>query len=74
MKTIGQQKKKSAEKSNLGNRPLQPEKSKSASAKSSPTHEQIALRAYLLWQQKGRPQGQEVALWLQAESEIKRGV
>lgn len=32
--------------------------------------EEIALRAYALWQEAGCPDGQDVQHWLQAESEL----
>jgi hypothetical protein len=44
-----------------------------AMTKSSPdlrVHEQIALRAYEIWLDGGRPQGEELAHWLQAENEV----
>ena len=37
-----------------------------------PTHDEIALRAYSLWEQKGRPPSQEVAIWLQAETQLRQ--
>jgi hypothetical protein len=37
-----------------------------------PTHEQIALKAYSLWEQQGRPQNQEIAIWLQAETSLRQ--
>jgi hypothetical protein len=33
----------------------------------SPTHEQIAARAYQLWEVNGRPAGTDLENWLQAE-------
>ena len=38
------------------------------------TAEQIAQRAYLLWEQQGRPHGRDVANWLLAESQLKQEV
>jgi len=38
---------------------------------SEPTHDQIAQRAYLLWEQSGHPNGRDQELWLQAERELK---
>ena len=32
-------------------------------------HERISRRAYLLWEQEGRPEGRAQAHWLQAEAE-----
>ena len=37
-----------------------------------PTHDEIALRAYSLWEQQGRPQNQEIAFWLQAETQLRQ--
>jgi hypothetical protein len=34
-------------------------------------HERIARRAFALWEHQGRPDGHDVANWLQAESEIR---
>jgi hypothetical protein len=36
-----------------------------------PTHEEIALRAFLTWEKEGRQAGREQTYWLQAESEIR---
>jgi hypothetical protein len=36
----------------------------------SPTHEQVAKRAYEIWVAKGRPQGKDVENWRQAEREL----
>ena len=33
-------------------------------------HEKIAARAYALWENKGRPDNEADALWLQAEHEL----
>ena len=38
------------------------------------TAEQIAQRAYILWEQQGRPHGRDVANWLLAESQLKQEV
>jgi hypothetical protein len=38
---------------------------------SQPTSEQIARAAYLVWEQEGRPQGRDMAHWLQAELQLK---
>lgn len=37
-----------------------------------PTHEQIARRAYEIWQAKGRPSGQDVQNWNEALQELTR--
>lgn len=35
--------------------------------------ERIRRRAYELWEQEGRPEGRELALWARAEHEIRQG-
>ena len=35
-------------------------------------HDQIAARAYLIWEAKGRPQGQDEANWREAEEQLRR--
>jgi Protein of unknown function (DUF2934) len=35
------------------------------------SHESIARRAHCLWEEAGRPHGQETAHWLQAEHELR---
>jgi hypothetical protein len=37
------------------------------------SHDQIARRAYDIWQKRGRPQGQEREHWAMAEAELQRG-
>jgi Protein of unknown function (DUF2934) len=37
---------------------------------SSPLHEEIAHRAYELWEQRGRPKGSREEDWFRAESEL----
>ena len=37
----------------------------------TPSHEQISLRAYYLWEQAGRPEGRGTDLWLQAEAQSR---
>jgi hypothetical protein len=34
-------------------------------------HAAIARRAYALWEQRGRPEGQDMSLWLEAEAAIQ---
>lgn len=34
--------------------------------------DQIAERAYYLWQQQGCPEGKSLQNWLQAEAEVRR--
>lgn len=35
------------------------------------TQEEVAQRAHDIWEQCGRPEGQELAHWLQAERELR---
>lgn len=35
-------------------------------------HDEIARLAYSLWEQQGRPHGQEVGIWLQAEVQLRQ--
>ena len=35
-------------------------------------HDQIALAAYSIWEQEGRPQGREVDHWLRAENLLRQ--
>ena len=37
-----------------------------------PTHDEIALRAYSLWEQQGCPQKEEVEIWLHAEAQLRQ--
>jgi hypothetical protein len=37
----------------------------------TPTHEDIARRAYEIYAEKGHPQGQSEQIWLQAEQDIR---
>lgn len=36
-----------------------------------PSEDQVRERAYQLWEQSGRPHGQELDHWLSAEAELK---
>src|SRR5579859_1683829 len=38
--------------------------------KTNLTHDQIAARAYHIWETSGRPAGSEMRHWLQAEEEL----
>jgi hypothetical protein len=38
------------------------------------TRDLIAARAYIIWEQQGRPQGNDVANWLLAESQLKEEI
>lgn len=35
-----------------------------------PTHEDITLRAILLWQNYGQPEGRDTEIWLEAERQL----
>jgi hypothetical protein len=37
----------------------------------APVHEQIAQRAYRLWQERGQAHGQDLDDWLEAESQLR---
>jgi hypothetical protein len=39
----------------------------------TPTHAEITARARALWEAKGRPGGQDDAIWLEAEAQLKKG-
>lgn len=38
---------------------------------SQPTHEQIAVRAYYIWEKAGKPQAREQECWVLAEAELR---
>ena len=38
---------------------------------STPTHEQIARRAYEIFVERGQPAGQDLAHWLEAERQLR---
>ena len=38
----------------------------------SPTHEEIALHAFLLWEREGRPDGRSMNYWLEAEAQLRQ--
>ena len=38
---------------------------------SAPTVEEVAVFAYLIWEQAGCPQGRDRAHWLQAEKQLR---
>jgi hypothetical protein len=44
---------------------------KSTASRRKITTDLIAARAYILWEQQGRPHGHDVANWLLAESQLK---
>lgn len=37
-----------------------------------PAHDEIARCAYSLWEQQGRPQDEEIGIWLQAEAKLRQ--
>lgn len=39
--------------------------------RSTPTHEQIAARAYEIFIERGRPQGRDLDHWLEAEAQLR---
>jgi hypothetical protein len=39
-----------------------------------PTNDDIALLAYQLWEKNGRPAGQDVEFWLQAEQSLRSSI
>ena len=41
---------------------------------STPTHEQIAARAYEIFIERGRPQGRDLDHWLEAEAHLRASV
>ena len=47
-----------------------PTAKKSASAKSAPTHEEVALRAYEIYLERGGTPGDALADWTRAEREL----
>jgi hypothetical protein len=40
----------------------------------TPTHEEIAERAYLLWERSGHQHGREEHFWLEAERQLINGL
>jgi hypothetical protein len=38
------------------------------------TSDLIAVRAFIIWEQQGRPQGNDVANWLLAERQLKQEI
>ncbi len=50
--------------------PPKPRTRKKASATQPPSHEQISLRAYFLWEAAGRPEGKADVFWHTAEREL----
>ena len=46
-------------------------KTPAPSSEPRPTHQEIALLAYALWQQRGCPDGSSEEDWLKAEQELE---
>jgi hypothetical protein len=42
-----------------------------AAHKNHPTHSEIATQAQIIWALRGRPEGQDQAIWLTAEQELR---
>lgn len=40
-------------------------------ADSAPTQDEIRKKAYILWEEAGRPDGDGVEFWLRAEAELQ---
>ncbi len=38
---------------------------------SEPTHDEIAARAFMVWERKGKPAGQDYYNWKEAEAELR---
>ncbi len=39
--------------------------------KNHPSHSEIATQAQIIWELRGRPEGQDQAIWLTAEQELR---
>ncbi len=48
----------------------QPKAAAKATAKPQPTHHEISVQAYLLWERGGKQHGQHAAHWQQAERDL----
>jgi len=44
----------------------------STHAQPEPSHDEIALHAFLLWEREGRQMGREMTYWLQAEAQLRQ--
>ena len=44
----------------------------STHAQPEPSHDEIALHAFLLWEKEGRQTGREMTYWLQAEAQLRQ--
>ena len=43
------------------------------SPRNEPVETLVAVRAYEIWEQSGRPDGEQLSHWLQAEAEVLNG-
>lgn len=41
--------------------------------RNAPSEDQVRERAYILWEEAGRPDGDGVEFWLRAETELQAG-
>jgi hypothetical protein len=57
----------------MSNRNSSPSSSFQESSSSSSSHEEISRRARELWESRGQPSGQDEAIWLEAERELRNG-
>jgi hypothetical protein len=53
--------------------PVKSEGVKPVKKVAAPTSEQIAARAFAIWERKGKPAGQDAQNWAQAEAELRAG-
>ena len=61
--------------SRVENRPMvAPKAAPQATLRREITSDLIAVRAYTIWEQQGRPQGRERDNWLLAESQLKQEI
>ena len=60
-------KKRTASPTNISGRPA----SRDIPVRRSPTNQEIADYAHGLWHRKGRPHGQDLEIWLEAEKKLK---
>lgn len=56
----------------MNSKPIEaPEQTPTREPRRQIPHEQIAARAEKIWRGRGSPQGQDEAIWLEAESELQ---
>jgi len=61
---------KGAARKAVGQIAVQKKPAVAAKGKARPTDEEIAARAFAIWEKQGRPEGQQMDNWLQAEREL----